>query len=199
MRQLGDRPLPGTALAGGDISESLAFTIADWARKLPAGMRTETDSILLEAATAGASLDDLAAIAACAIEQWRQQQPDPDSPDDAFEDRYVRVGTTFGGAGVIRGDLTPGCAAAVSAVLEALGKKAARKTTAPSTSGSATRSSWCVFSTRRRGVTACAGALGVPPHLCLLGAAVPQACVSISIHELLAGRGAAAGRAIARA
>jgi hypothetical protein len=124
MRQLGDRPLLGTALAGGDITESLAFTIADWTRRLPAEMRTETDRILLAAAAAGASLDDLATIAACAIEQWRQQRPDPDDADDAFEDRSVRVGTTFGGAGVIHGNLTPECAAAVRAVLEALSKKA---------------------------------------------------------------------------
>ena len=124
MRQLGERPLLGTALAGGDISDSLAFTIADWTRKLPAGMRAETDRILLEAAAAGASMDDLATIAACAIEKWRQRQPDPDNADDAFEDRYVQVGTTFGGAGVIRGNLTPECTAAVRALIEALGKKA---------------------------------------------------------------------------
>ena len=124
MRQLGERPLLDDALAGGGITDSLAFTIAGWTRKLPAEMREETDRILLEAAAAGASLDDLATIAACAIENWRQQQPDPDSPDDGFDDRFVQVGTTFGGAGVIRGNLTPGCAAAVRAVLEALGKKA---------------------------------------------------------------------------
>jgi hypothetical protein len=34
------------------------------------------------------------------------------------------VVSTFDGAGVLRGDLTPECAAAVAAVLEALGKKA---------------------------------------------------------------------------
>ncbi len=85
-------------------------------------MRDETDRILLEAAAAGASLDDLAAIAACAIETWRAQQPDPDEPEPG--DRYLQLGTTFGDAGVIRGDLTPECATAVRAVLEALGKKA---------------------------------------------------------------------------
>jgi hypothetical protein len=100
MRQLGARPLLGSALAAGDITDSLAFTIADWTRKLPAEMREETDRILVEAAAAGASLDD------------------------NFDDRYVQAGTTFGGAGVIRGNLMPGCAAAVHAVLEALGKKA---------------------------------------------------------------------------
>jgi Domain of unknown function (DUF222)/HNH endonuclease len=122
MRQLGDRPLLGAALAAGAVTDSLAFTIADWTRKLPAQLRAETDRILLDAAAAGASIDDLATIAACAIETWRQQQPDADAPDPG--DRAVSLGTTFGGAGFIRGDLTPECAAAVRAVLEALGKKA---------------------------------------------------------------------------
>ena len=122
MRQLGARPLLGAALAAGGITDSLASTIAGWTGKLPAPMRDETDRILLEAAAAGASLDDLAAIAACAIETWRAQRPDPDEPDPG--DRYLQLGTTFGDAGVIRGDLTPECAAAVRAVLEALSKKA---------------------------------------------------------------------------
>ena len=41
----------------------------------------------------------------------------------------MQAGTTFGGAGVIRGNLTPECAAAVQAVLEALGKKAGQEDT----------------------------------------------------------------------
>ena len=54
--------------------------------------------------------------------------PRPDPEDDFdFRDRHVRLGRTFGGAGVIRGDLTPECAAAVSAVIEALGKKRGRE------------------------------------------------------------------------
>jgi hypothetical protein len=122
MRQLGERPLLASALTAGDITGSLAFTMADWTRKLPAQLRAETDRILLDAAAAGASIDDLATIAACAIEAWRAQQPDADDPDP--DDRTVSLGTTFGGAGVIRGDLTPECATTVRAVLEALGKKA---------------------------------------------------------------------------
>ena len=122
MRQFGDRPGLHDAVATGDLSWSWAEAIARWTRKLPAGMRDETDKILLEAAAAGASLEDLATIAGAAIEQWRSQQPDPDDDFD-FRDRYVKLGTTFGGAGVIRGDLTPECAAAVNAVMEALGKK----------------------------------------------------------------------------
>ena len=76
----------------------------------------------MQAAQAGASLDDLRIIAAVAEQKWRASRPDAD--DDGFDDRYVQAGTTFGGAGVIRGNLTPECAAAVQAVLEALGKKA---------------------------------------------------------------------------
>ena len=124
MRRFGERKHLTEALAAGDITDSWAAAIGEWTRKLPADMRDETDRILVEAAASGASLDDLATIAACAIERWRQQQPDPDQPDDGFDDRYVQVGTTFGGAGVIRGNLTPECSAAVRAVLEALGKKA---------------------------------------------------------------------------
>ena len=123
MRQAGERPQLHDAQASGAISDSWAAEIAGWTRKLPAAMREETDRILLEAAAAGASLDDLATIAACAIERWRQQRPDPGNPDDGFDDRYARVTTTFGGAGVIHGSLTPECASAVRAVLEALGKR----------------------------------------------------------------------------
>jgi Domain of unknown function (DUF222)/HNH endonuclease len=124
MRQLGDRKHLAEALVSGAITGSWAAAITEWTKKLPADMRDETDRILVEATAAGASLDDLATIAACAIERWRQQQPDPEQPDDGFDDRYVQVGTTFGGAAVLRGNLTPECAAAVRAVLEALGKKA---------------------------------------------------------------------------
>src|SRR6202034_947055 len=95
---------------------------ARWTRKLPAELRSQTIKILVEAAAAGASLDDLKTIAGIALEKWRAQRPDGD--DDGFDDRYVKVATTFGGAGCIRGNLTPECAAAVQAVLEALGKKA---------------------------------------------------------------------------
>jgi hypothetical protein len=122
MRQFTDRPGLHDAVVGGDLSISWADAVARWTRKLPEGMRADTDKILLEAAKAGASLDDLATIAAAAIERWRSTQPDP-ADDFDFRDRQVRLGLTFAGAGVIRGDLTPECAAALTAVLEALGKK----------------------------------------------------------------------------
>ena len=122
MRLLRGHPAMAGALADADISKSQALAIAEWTRKLPAELRAETISILVQAAEAGASLDDLRMIAGVALQRWRASRPDGD--EDGFDDRYVQAATTFGGAGVIRGNLTPECAAAVQAVLEALGKKA---------------------------------------------------------------------------
>jgi hypothetical protein len=77
----------------------------------------------VDTAEAGARLEDLAIVARAAFEKWRSQQPDPDDPDDGFEDRYLKLGTTFDHAGRLNGDLTPECTAALQAVLDALGKK----------------------------------------------------------------------------
>ena len=49
----------------------------------------------------------------------RPERPDEDEGGD-FDDRSVGLETTFGGAGVLSGDLTPECAAIVGAVLDAL-------------------------------------------------------------------------------
>ena len=69
-------------------------------------------------------LPDLAALA----EEMRRRTAAPDPPgphgDGGFDERRLRLGLTFGGAGVLEGDLTPACAAALQAVLAALGKKA---------------------------------------------------------------------------
>jgi hypothetical protein len=122
MRLLRGHPDMAAALADADISKSQALAMAKWTEKLPAQLRAETIKILIQAAASGASMDDLRIIAAVAEQQWLAAQPGGD--DDGFDDRYVQAGTTFGGAGVIRGNLTPECAAAAQAVLEALGKKA---------------------------------------------------------------------------
>ena len=127
MRLLRGQPAMAAALADADISKSQALAIAEWTRKLPAELRAETITILVQAAQAGASLDDLRMIAGVALERWRASRPDAD--EDGFDDRYVQAATTFGGAGVLRGNLTPECAAAVQAVLEALGKKAGAEDT----------------------------------------------------------------------
>jgi hypothetical protein len=129
MRTLGrHRPL-GEGLARGEISASWAAQILEWIKKLPGQLRDDTEAvagiaaILVRAAASGASLDDLAAILARAVALWQAGHPGPDQ-DGGFDDRYVQAGSTFGGAGTIRGNLTPECTAAVQAVLEALGKKA---------------------------------------------------------------------------
>ena len=79
------------------------------------------NSFLLHAARGGAELEDLGGMA----EEIQRQtaRPDTDGPDDGFDDRSVSLETTFGGAGTLRGNLAPSCAAAVSAVLESLGKR----------------------------------------------------------------------------
>ena len=106
------------ALAAIEISESVARTICEWTDKLPADCRDSADAILVAAAVSGASLADLARLAAEIY--VRSRPPDSDGPDDGFEDRSVRLETTFEGAGVLGGDLTPECAAVVGAVLDAL-------------------------------------------------------------------------------
>ena len=123
MRALGERPDLEAAMAGAVLTESQAGEVAEWTRELPDEMRAATDQVIVQAAEAGAPLEDLAVIAAAAIERHRRRQPGQDEDESRFRDRYLRVGVTFGGAAVIRGDLTPECAAAVRAVLESLGKK----------------------------------------------------------------------------
>jgi hypothetical protein len=118
-RRSGAHPDVTMALAEGDaLSESMARIICGWTDKLPEDCRDSADAILVAAARAGASEADLAALAA---EIYARSLPaDDDGPDDRFGDRSVWVEATFDGAGVIRGDLTPECAALVTAVLDAL-------------------------------------------------------------------------------
>ncbi len=124
MKRLAAHPAVRAALAAGRISPSWARHICAWTDQLPEDGRDDADEILLAAAAGGAVLPDLAALA----EEMRRRTatPDPAGPhgDDGFDERRLRLGLTFGGAGVLDGDLTPACAAAVQAVLEALGKKA---------------------------------------------------------------------------
>jgi hypothetical protein len=116
------------ALAAEDLSESYARAICQWTDKLPEDCRPAADAILLSAATAGMDLRDLAGLAAEMYERSRPDLPDED-PALAFEDRAVRLETTFQGAGVLNGDLTPECAAIVGAVLDALSAPAGAEDT----------------------------------------------------------------------
>ncbi|HWN59915.1 MAG TPA: DUF222 domain-containing protein, partial [Streptosporangiaceae bacterium] len=118
-RRTATHPQILAALAEGTVlSESMARTICQWTGKLPEACRPAADEILIAAARAGARQEDLAGLAA---EIYARSLPDSgDDPEPRFEDRQVRVETTFAGAGVITGDLTPDCAAVVTAVLESL-------------------------------------------------------------------------------
>jgi len=118
-RRAAEHPRVFAALATGELSESHGRTICQWTEKLPRDCRPAADAILLSAALAGMGLRDLAALAAEMYERSRSELPDED-PARAFEDRAVRLVTTFQGAGVLHGDLTPECAAVVTAVLDAL-------------------------------------------------------------------------------
>jgi Domain of unknown function (DUF222)/HNH endonuclease len=121
VQRIAAHPAVGDALAAGEISASWAREICGWTRKLPAGKRADADAILLAAAAGGADLADLAGLA----EEMQRRCAPPDSDgDDGFADRWLRLDLTLHGAGRVQGDLTPLCAAALRAVLEALGKKA---------------------------------------------------------------------------
>ena len=118
-RRAAAHPAVLAALAEGTVlTESMARTICGWTDKLPASCQDTADDILVAAARAGARQEDLAGLAA---EIYARSLPDSeDDPGPGFEDRQVRVETTFAGAGVISGDLTPEATAVVTAVLEAL-------------------------------------------------------------------------------
>src|SRR5712691_7920721 len=118
-RRLTGHPQVVAALAGGQMSESFGRTICVWTDKLPQDCRQAADEILLAAAAAGMDLRDLAGLAREILDRFQPGEPGQDR-DETFEDRAVRLETTFDGAGVLSGDLTPQCAAVVGAVLDAL-------------------------------------------------------------------------------
>ncbi len=122
MRRLGAHPVIERALADGQISPSWARAICDWNDRLPAQRRDDADAILIAAAAGGAALADLAGLAREIFE--RSQHHDREQDGDGFDERGVWLDVTFAGAGRLNGDLSRGCAAALSAVLAALGKKA---------------------------------------------------------------------------
>src|SRR5580693_7412065 len=112
------RALHAALAEGWVLTKSEALQLARWTRAIPGQYRAEAEDILVAAARAGVDLRGLAAI--CAQIRARTAEPDPDDDGDPGLDRGVSLDTTFEGAGVIHGDLTPECTALVQAVLDAL-------------------------------------------------------------------------------
>jgi Domain of unknown function (DUF222)/HNH endonuclease len=118
-RRLAAHPVIAGALTSGELSRSWARHICEWTDRLPEAQRADADEILAGAVRGGAGFADLAGLA-----REMSERCAPPDHDDRFEERWFRLGVTFRGAGRAEGDLTPGCAAALAAVLEALGKRA---------------------------------------------------------------------------
>ena len=114
------------AMAAGKVTESIGRLICLWTDRLPEHLRDHSDELLVAAAQAGLGVEELAALAAQMYERARADLPDED-PDAGFKDRGLKLATTFGGAGVIHGDLTPECAELVGQVLDALGAPAGKE------------------------------------------------------------------------
>jgi Domain of unknown function (DUF222) len=111
VRRARAHPRIMAALADGEMSEPYARTLCGWTDQLPEDCRDTADAILVAAAGRGMDLRDLATLAA---EIQSRAHPDPDDdPGKTFEDRAVRLETTFQGAGIFTGDLTPECTALV--------------------------------------------------------------------------------------
>jgi uncharacterized protein DUF222/HNH endonuclease len=121
MKRLAVHPQIASALAAAAISESWARQLCEWSDRLPPDVRTDADQIFLDAAADGL---DLAGLSALAEQMYaRTCGPDQDG-DDEFTERSMRLDLHWRGHGRLTGQLTPECAAALSAVLDALGKRA---------------------------------------------------------------------------
>ena len=125
-KRTGTHPKVLATLAAGQVSESVGRLICLWTGKLPEKYQEESDELLLAAAAAGLAVEDLAALFAEMRERAHGDQPDED-PGRDFADRGVKLATTFGGAGVVHGDLTPECAEVLGRVLDALGAPAGKE------------------------------------------------------------------------
>ena len=118
-RRTATHPRVLAALAAGQVPESAGRLICLWTGKLPQEYRDAADEQLLAAFAGGLGLADLAGLFAEMYVRARGDLPDQDRGRE-FADREVKLATTIGGAGVLHGDLTAECAAAVAAVLDAL-------------------------------------------------------------------------------
>ena len=103
MRLLARHPHLDAATTTGAMTISWAREIAAWTGRIDHDeLQPEADQILVEAAAAGADLDDLKLLAQAAYEAWRAQEPDPedDPAGRGFSDRYLILDTTLDEAAI---------------------------------------------------------------------------------------------------
>jgi uncharacterized protein DUF222/HNH endonuclease len=125
MRRLRGHPDVAAALAAGAVSPSWARCICDWTARLAVfGQQQDADKVLLAAAAGGAELADLAGLAEEIVRRCAGPDKDRDGEGDGFRDRHLRLAEYWQGSGLLEGNLTPECAAALRAVLDALNGKA---------------------------------------------------------------------------
>jgi hypothetical protein len=125
-KRVATHPRVVAALAAGQVPESAGRVICLWTDKLPQEYRDQGDEQLLAAFAGGLGLADLAGLFAEMYVRARGDLTDQDRGRE-FADREVKLATTLGGAGVLHGDLTAECAAAVAAVLDALSGPAGKE------------------------------------------------------------------------
>jgi hypothetical protein len=124
MRRLAAHPVVGDALAAGTVSASYARKICEWCGMLPVMFRDAGAQILVDAAAGGADLDELSGLAEDMFSRCAPPDSDSAAEERRFRDRFVRLTRLFQGHGRADGDLTPECLAALTEVLDTLGKKA---------------------------------------------------------------------------
>jgi hypothetical protein len=136
-------PPESAAQALGMLKSAMGYLSATDATAMAAETQAQcqqtADAILLTAARAGADMRDLAGLAGEIYARSLPEDADGDQ-DEAFEDRSVKLETTFDGAGVLSGDLPPECATVVGAVLDALSAPAGAEDDAARPSGITMRS-----------------------------------------------------------
>lgn len=121
LRTFSGHPRIAEALADGLVSDSYAKAFAAWTSRLPDGDQDRADEILLDAAAAGLSWEDIERLAQ---EMYERSRIRPDEDGDApFRDRGLRLERTFGGAGKLTADLSAEAAEKLRKTLDALGKR----------------------------------------------------------------------------
>ena len=121
MRRLRAHPEVAAGLAAGIVSPSWARCVCDWTSVLPfCDQQQDADRVLLAAAAGGAELADLAGLAEEITRRCAGPDTDRHGEGGGFGDRSVRLAEYWEGNGLLTGNLTPECAAALRAVLDAL-------------------------------------------------------------------------------